>query len=395
MTPRFRESRQADALQKALERHQRLLAGGADPAKAGKTVFAGLDPKIGRLFGLAVGLAEATTPAPEPDFAEAFAQRLATVQLLPLPAERARRRLRMPSTGRVPGFGYAAAAAAIAIFAGILVPAFRSLPGDSLYALKRASEAARVGVVSGPREARVRLSLASERFEEVEGLVERAQTSELSPGIGAAPAAQDIKDPRIAELIRTTLQDAQEQIQVAAEILIEQPRTTVAAADLDDLLEITTRGRQLAEAVVEDLPETKQSRVFHTVVRLAKIEAEAKAARMKVEPEPLKPCDTPTPTPTPSPTPSAPEQDGASPTPFVSPSPTPSPQPTTRPSPTPCISPTPSPTPDPTVAPTPETTSAPTATSQAESQAGQQEPQSSDSARGSAPAEQGNEDRGA
>jgi hypothetical protein len=361
----FGERRKANALQKALERHQALLDRGTDPVEARAAAFSGLDPQVARLFGLAVGLGEASAAAPEPAFAAAFAKRLATVELLPVRAEPARRRLRRPMARPLPGFGFAAAAAAIAIFAGICVPAFRSLPGDPLYAIKRASESARVGVVSGPREARLRLALASRRFGEVEALVERAQTRELSPGVGAAPAAQDIKDPRLAELIRSTLQDAQEQIAVAAQILIAEPPSTEVVEALDQLVAIASHGRQIAEAVVEDLPEPKQPPVLKTVVTLAKIEAEAKAARMQTEPEPLKPCDTPEPTPSASPT-AKPEQAGASPTPFVSPSPSPTPRPTSTPEPTPCISPSPTPTPSPTVAPTPEASPSPTPTPEPE-----------------------------
>jgi hypothetical protein len=345
---RFRDRRGAEALQKALERHQRLLAQGATPGEARARMAPKLPEETERLFSLATGLSEAATPAPQPEFADAFAARLRSIQVVRRPRPAARRSL--PAFGM--RFGLAAAAASIAIFAGLLVPAFRSLPGDPLYGLKRASESARVSVVSGDTEAKLRITLAAHRFKEVEGLVERSRAREMGPGLAAAgltDIAEEITDLRVAELIRSTLQEAEEQIQVAVDILVAHPRQNSQA--LNDLVEIARQGRQLAVEVVGDLPPPKQSPVLNTVASLAKIEAQAEQAQMEAQtqeqPEP-QPCATPTPTPSGSPgsTGDATEPSASS-------------EARSTPSSTPCESPSPSPSSSPTNEPAPETSSEP------------------------------------
>lgn len=344
MTDRFSDQRDAEALQEALDRHLDLLGKGVTTRKSGQRIASELQGEAGVLFRLAVGMQEAAAPIPSPstEFTERVAARLAStgkvVHLAP-------RRAGLRGLLRFPGLGVAAAAAAIAIFAGLLVPAFRSLPGDSLYALKRFSENSRVAVVSGSTEAQLRLHIADERYEEVEALVERAQLREVGPGLAAAAIVEDINDPRLIELIEDTLADAQEQIEAAAMILIAESSDVEA---LNDLVILSQRGRQLVTAIAQDLPKPIKPPVLSSVVSLAKIEAEAKAARMVAEqsqePQPaLQPCDTPTPEPSPTPMP----QGSAEPT-----TPTETTQPTTTPEPTPCLAPSPTPTPSPTPSPT-------------------------------------------
>jgi hypothetical protein len=357
MSRRQPDRSEYEALQKALERHDGLLAKGIEPEAARDRIAADLEgTAAASLFSLATALSDAAAPMPEPAFADAFAARLradaaqlrteGAVQRL---ARRERRRfgIRLPFL-QVPGFAYAASAAAIAIFAGLLIPAFRSLPGDSLYGLKRASETARIAIVSGPREARLRLHLAADRFEEVEKLIDRSEVKGAGPGLAALSAA-DIKDPHLAALIQSTLAEAREQIEVAAKILIAAPAQPATTEALGDLVVVTQRGRKLAEQVAEDLPVARQERVLNTVVTFAKIEAQAKAAKaekeqMQTAPATLQPCDTPTPSPETSATPS-------SPAPAASASPEPSVSPTTTPESTPCVSPSPTPVPSPTATP--------------------------------------------
>ncbi len=339
-----------------------MLAKGMQRSKARAQISGELSGEITALFTLAGALAESAAPTPAPRHVDVFAERLrraATTKQRRADAIGRQVRGRL-SWWRLPGLGTASAAAAIAIFAGLLVPAFRSLPGDALYSLKQASEGARIAVVQGSMEAKLRLRLAGERYDEVERLVERAHMREVGPGLAAAPIVQDITDPRIVELIESTLAEAEEQIEKAATILIAQP-TSVQA--LDDLVEVTQRGQKLAEEVAEDLPETTKSPVLSTVVNLAKIEAKAKAARTMVEdqnqPPSPQPCATPTPTPTPESTDAA-----ASASPAASPEVSPTPEPATTPEPTPCTSPEPTPTPtvSPTPSPTPFLTPTPTPT---------------------------------
>src|SRR5437016_1878849 len=68
----------------------------------------------------------------------------------------------------------------------------------------------------------VRVSLAYRRLNEVQGLFARAGTHVLGvPGTNVAGALDDM-DPHIAQLIRDTLADAEQQINAAAKILITQ-----------------------------------------------------------------------------------------------------------------------------------------------------------------------------
>lgn len=344
MSDRSQESLQAEALQQALERHSGLLAEGTDSTRARAHVASELGGEVGSLFSLAVGISDAAAPIPAPQFADQFETKLRRTRIITAEEReakqhRARRRRQFLRLFEMPQFGFAAAAAAIAIFAGLLVPAFSSIPGDSLYALKRATETARLAVVSGPREAHLRVRLADERFEEVEHLVERGQLREVGPGL-AAVGVQDIKDPKIARLIEETLADAHEQLEVAAKILIARPRGNTQA--LDDLVVVSQRGRRLAAEVAEELPTLAKPPVMNSVVRFAKIEAEAKAAQMTAEQaeQTPPPCATPTPTTDASASPTA---ESATPTPTA----------TTTPQPTPCVSPSPTPTPTPTATPTP------------------------------------------
>jgi hypothetical protein len=356
MTSPFRDRRRAGALDRALERYHRLLESGLDPEAARAQARAALGAEDARLFLIAATLPETAAPVPEPEFAEMFAARLRRAQVRPAtsPVRDAAIRVLRPRPRL--GFGFAAVAAAIAIFAGVLVPAFRSLPGDPLYALKRASERTQVAFASGSGEARLRLDLAGERFDEVHRLVERAHMSAFAPGVGAAAVTDDITDPHLVQLINDTLEEAGRELASAAKILIAAPSD---GQDLDTLLAATQRGKKLAEDVAADLPPASQPPALDSVVQFAKIEAQAKAARSNVAAPPtLQPCDTPTPTPTasplqstePTPTPTA----TPTPTPTVSPELTPTPTPTG----TPCITPTPSPTP----VPATEATATPVAT---------------------------------
>ncbi|MGH2758115.1 MAG: DUF5667 domain-containing protein [Actinomycetota bacterium] len=355
MTDRFSDRRDAEALQEALERHLDLLGKGVTGAKAGRRIATELEGEAAVLFRLAVGLEQAAAPMPAPS-AELTERVAAHIGSIGKVEHLAPRRSLLRGLIRFPGLGVASAAAAIAIFAGLLVPAFRSLPGDALYALKRVSESARVAVVSGSTEAQLRLHIADERYQEVEALVERAQLRGVGPGLAAAAAVDDITDPRLVELIEDTLADAQVQIEAAAEILIS---ASTDVQGLDDLVAISQRGRQLVTQIAEDLPEPVKPPVLSSVVSLARIEAKAKAARMVAEqsqaqPESqpaLQPCDTPTPEPTP-----VPSDPSASAEPTTTATPTGTPEPTTTPEPTPCLAPSPTPTPSesPSPSPTPE-----------------------------------------
>jgi hypothetical protein len=343
----FRDRRRADAFQQALERYERMVGTGTDADEARRTVGPELGD-LGRIFSLATSVGRAHAAAePDPAFARRVAMQLRSAQVVRKPALRKRG----PRFSLAP-LAYAAAVLAAAV---VMIPSLRSLPGDPLYAVKGAAEDARVWLATGQTEARVRLALADERFEEVEGLIDRSRVVVLGPGVHAAAAA-DIDDAELRALIEQALADAGEQLERAAQILTESP---APKEDIDNLVQVTQRGKTLATDIAEELPQTQQPPVLRAVVRLSKIEAKAKAAQTQaiIDATPP-PCDTPTPSPSPTPTP-APTLEGeptaspatASATPTAA-AESPSPEPTEEPEPTPCVSPSPSPTPTPTPTPT-------------------------------------------
>lgn len=344
MIQRLTDRRRAAALQRALARYEAAVAQGADLQQARAQAAQGLRKDAAMLF-LATGLREASKPVPSPDFVESFATRLRRSEM-PAPKRRA------PITIARPRFSFApvAVAACTAILAAIFIPSFSSLPGDPLYAMKSFSEDARVLVANGSGEASVRIELAKERFEEVDGLIDRAVLQAMGPGLSAA-AAQLI-DPEIAELIEQTLKRAEEQIEAAAEILIAEP--TADKAKLNELVSVSRQGNAVATRVASDVPAIDKPPVLNSATAFRKVEAQAQAAADNViVPVTPGPCATPEPTPTAEPVvtdSSAAATPEATSTPDASAAPTT--EPTATPEPTPCISPSPLPTPQVTVAPT-------------------------------------------
>jgi Domain of unknown function (DUF5667) len=94
-----------------------------------------------------------------------------------------------------------------------------SLPGDSLYGLKRASENVQLSLTGGTAaRAKEYLSLAKRRANEVSALLSRA--SALAAGAG--PQAADGISARSAKLISDTLGDADSDLRNASRLLTEQ-----------------------------------------------------------------------------------------------------------------------------------------------------------------------------
>lgn len=357
----FRQRREAHALQEALERFENARAQGIDAAQA--RIDAGRDlGDLDRAFALATSMADASAEI-GPD--AAFARRVA-MQLREAPVAR-----RADTRRAAPRFRLAplAAAAAVVTAALVLIPSFQALPGDPLYGVKGAAEDARVWFSSGPREARIRLSLANERFEEVEQLIanSRLQVMGGAPGVVAAGVTTtEIDDPELARLIEEALRSAGEQLEAAAEILTEAP---APKEDIDALVQVTTRGRTLATDVAEELADTDRRPVLRAAVTLAKVEAKAKAAQQTAEVA-AEPSPTPCPTPSASASPSA-TPDDATRSPEASPTLTPPPgedpatetaseEPAASPSATPCASDEATPSPAPTVEPEPSAAPTPT-----------------------------------
>jgi len=370
MIPFSRHRTGAQALQDALERYDTLLEGGSSPDEARREALRSLDGEFRAAFVLATSLPTAEEAVPDPAFAAALEAKIRAAKL------RARQ-VRRPQ----PRFGFVlAAAATIVVLGGVLVPAMHSLPGDPLYGLKTASEDARVLIATGPGEARLRLDLANERFREVEGLVARSRLRAVGFGTTAAgaPIGNSNIDPKLAALIRTTLENAAREVAQAAAIIIRQPDDV---SGLDQLVKVTQRGQSVAANVAAVVPHQDKPPVLDTLVSLAKIEAQANAARMTITPVSTpSPCATPTPAakvardePTPTPTESPTPTPTPTATPTAKPTATPTSTPTALPTATPCVSPTPSPkatpgaddnvttTPEPSVSPTPAPTKTPAA----------------------------------
>jgi len=351
MTPYLRDRAAAKALQDALERYDTLLERGSDARAARTLTLRSLPEEFRTAFALATALPSAAEAVPDPNFAAALEARIRSTTLTTRAVHRPQPHLRLAL----------AAAAAILVFTGVLVPALHSLPGDPLYALKTASEDARIFVASGPAEAHVRLALANERYREVEQLVARSRLRETGFGTSAAGVADQNIDPKLAALINSTLQKAEQEVVKAAAIIINQPHDV---SGLDQLLAVTRRGQNLAENVAAVVPHSDKPPVLNTLVSLAKIEAQANAARMTTGPVATPaPCATPTPTPKKTPDePKATPTDEPSPTPTATPAASPTEKPTASPTATPCATPTPAPTTTPGADDNVTTTSEPTAT---------------------------------
>jgi hypothetical protein len=272
---------------------------------------------------------------------------------------RAGRIERAPSAHRRPqGLAMLAMAACIAVLAGFLVVASHSIPGDGLYALKRAGETAQLSVTWGSTEAHVRLSLAETRLQEVQGLFARARNQVQGvPGTIAAGGPTDGMDPHIAKLIRQTLREAEVQINAAAKILIADHSDRLA---LQRLVTVAHRGSSIAKGVAATLPSLQKPPVLNTADNLAIVATKAEAVRQEIPAGPTPtPCVTASPSPSRSPAPSA--SPSASPAPASEkPAQSPSATPTAsakpaspRPSSAPCVTPTPSPSPKPSPTATP------------------------------------------
>jgi Domain of unknown function (DUF5667) len=111
-------------------------------------------------------------------------------------------------------------ASAVAVFVLLLGGAVwisgSAVPGDSLYGLKRAGEEVKLKLSSGTDKGKQYLDLASKRIEEVARLVSRATSMPATTGPSAAPAGIN---PHIESLVRSTLNDADNDTRSAAQVL--------------------------------------------------------------------------------------------------------------------------------------------------------------------------------
>ena len=348
----FSERRDMEALQQALERYERLLAKGVSAEAAAREASKLLTPGAAPLFVIADAVRVSARAAQTP----AFADRMEAELLAAHGRVRELAPRRIAARRRSAGAMMMAFAACVAILAGVLVASSHSLPGDGLYGMKRAGEGAQLAIVWGQTEAHVRISLAETRLQEVQGLFARAGTHVLGvPGTNVAGALDDM-DPHIAQLIRQTLADAEQQITEAANILITEHSDPKA---LGHLASVANQGASIAKGVASALPSGDRSPVLTTSDNLAMVAVKAATVQQQVKQQQaapatqtLPPCPTPTATPTASPAPTPTATPTPTPTPDKTPSATPSATPQATASAAPCVSPSPSPTPKPTPTPT-------------------------------------------
>lgn len=181
-------------------------------------------------------------PGPSPDFtAQLHAQLVAVTPRLVAegaPGTDQRRARRWPHLRRFPlRRPIAVGGALVVIFALLLGGAVwlssGSLPGDSLYGLKRASENVQLSLAGGTgARAKEYLSLAKRRANEVSALLSRASALAAGPG----PQAADAISARNAKLITDTLGDADSDLRNASRLLTEQAVNNRSADPLRVLL---------------------------------------------------------------------------------------------------------------------------------------------------------------
>jgi Domain of unknown function (DUF5667) len=135
-------------------------------------------------------------------------------------------------------------AGAVAVFVLLLGGAVwlsgSALPGDSLYGIKRAGENVTINIKSGTDKGKAYLDYATKRIEEVSKLVSRATSMPATSGPSAAPASVN---PHIDTLVRSTLNDADNDTKSAAQLLNGEAVSQTSTVPLN-ILE-TWAGQQL------------------------------------------------------------------------------------------------------------------------------------------------------
>lgn len=321
---------------------------------------------VAPLITLALALSRVDLPEATPD--PAFQARLRTrvvamAQVAPSAAE-ARQAAASARPAAVPRRRLSTAlggvAAASALMATTAVYADGALPGDALYrvdlGVERVADAVIIGDVAGGG---FQLRRATERREEVEGLLDRAELAAVARAAEADPSAAGadtvVVDEATTELVAETLRRMDGSTQLGTERLVRavadsgdaQPGLDVLSFAADQGAALDRLAARIPAELADDLARSA------SVVQSAAMQAAAAVLAVGGELPADVPLPTGTPTPSPSPTsasPSATPSTGPTPsTPAPSPSSTvtpvpgtPSTSPTTTPSGTP--QPTPSPT---------------------------------------------------
>jgi hypothetical protein len=266
-------------------------AGGAAAAAPGLSLVAQL-----RTAGLALDSAV----APRPEFRDALRQRLlavATVQgaspavspAVP-PAARpadALRALPAAVSWRRRGSTVAAGAlASVLAVSGVAVAGSQSLPGDPFYGVKRTTEALQLRLADGEVEKGTRhLDFAATRLREVRGLTLGRDAADAGPVLGPSAmtgaitlrsaeqplAAGAALSAGIADRVRRTLTDMDEQTREGTELLTGAYRSSQATEPLRALSRFATRQSAGLEQLLPALPPATQSQARSSLALLTEV----------------------------------------------------------------------------------------------------------------------------
>jgi hypothetical protein len=143
-------------------------------------------------------------------------------------------RLRTVSLGRPVAIVTAIVAVFALLLGGAVWVSKKALPGDALYALKRANENVQLSLTSGG-EARGKqyLSLAATRVDEVSDLLHRSGAS----AAGSGPSATDGISSHTANLVISTLSSANSDVRNAAQLLGGEAVRSDSTGPLDAMID--------------------------------------------------------------------------------------------------------------------------------------------------------------
>jgi hypothetical protein len=252
MTPVFGSRRRADEFDALLSRSS---AGSLDDASQ----------PYADLLAVVATMRATPPPAPRADFSAALRERLvlaAETALAPDSAEQVEVR-RAPAPRRSPRERRLAAAvggfAIVSATASMAVAAQSSLPGDTLYPLKRAIENAQAGVQQdADGKGTTLLGNAAGRLDEVGAL--------------SQPGDDDAGD---AEAISTTLQDFVDQATEASDLLLSDYSSTGQASSIEELRTFTADSMGALTSLQSVIPEAARASLITATQLVNAIDVQA------------------------------------------------------------------------------------------------------------------------
>lgn len=282
---------------RAAEEFARLLEGRASVGSGAS--LAGV-ATAGRLRNAGMDLEGAV--APRPEFRDALRMRLvavATVQPVTAgagtvaPSARLAVARAVRTSTRTSSRASAVAAGALAsvlTVSGVAVAGSQSLPGDPFYDVKRGVEALQLRAADGEVERGTRhLDFAATRLREVRGLALGRDAADAGPVLGpsavsagitlssSAPtlAGGDALSAQVAERLRETLAEMDQQTRDGTALLTRAYRTSQAPEPLRALTRFAVRQSQGLSQLIPALPPVTQSRARLSLSLLSGVTVEA------------------------------------------------------------------------------------------------------------------------